>query len=152
MARVVSQAGALLFSLSLGLVSVHVDAWGLCNDAHPKCGLWAKNGACHGDAREEYVQKICPHSCGECSLVCRDLDPCDEPGTCHDSCIAWARAGRCENSTTSALMRKRCPTSCGLLVCARARITLMCRTNLDVARCCVMPPPDICPRQRSRRV
>lgn len=79
-----------------------VAAWGYCNDNDVSCANWVKNGECEGK-NKDFMKSTCPHSCGTCHHLCRDVE---------EGCRAWADGGQCEENKD--YMFKNCPTSCGL--------------------------------------
>lgn len=79
-----------------------VHGWGYCNDKDVSCGKWSQLGECEGK-NADVVKDLCPHSCGQCQHMCRDLD---------ERCPDWAGGGQCKENKD--FMMKECPTSCGL--------------------------------------
>lgn len=59
--------------------------------------------ACCSECEKDHVKSLCPHSCGACTHLCRDIE---------ESCQAWADNGQCTENIN--YMYTNCPASCGV--------------------------------------
>ena len=69
-------------------------------DKDISCGSWSRDGLCDTD---EVVKDLCPHSCGSCPIICRDVE---------EACPDWAKQGQCADNPH--FMRRACMFSCAI--------------------------------------
>ena len=76
----------------------------LCVDHNTtQCHIWADSGEC--ESNPIAVVKLCPQTCGACSMACMDHD---------DRCRAWAFDGKCHAEADENYMVRVCPAACGI--------------------------------------